>query len=150
MPLKKTIQKAQKDKREGKSVFTQAGEFVKEAIDNIRKGKHGARNTKQAIAIGLSEARSAGVEIPERGSAGKKAAKKTTSRISKKKVSAKRSKAARDRLKDEPRRTVSKKALSKQTKKVAKQRGHAALSASAKKAAKTRARNKKASSTKSA
>jgi len=64
MPLKRTIEKARKDRRQGKSPSTQAGEFVREEIDNIRRGEHGARSTKQAIAIGLSEARRAGVKLP--------------------------------------------------------------------------------------
>ena len=64
MPKKQTIRKAQADKRAGKSASTQAGEFVKEQIDEIRQGKHGARSTKQAIAIGLSQARRAGVDLP--------------------------------------------------------------------------------------
>src|SRR5689334_24588005 len=64
MPTKATIQKAREDKREGKSPSTQAGEFIHEEIDKIRRGEHGARSTKQAIAIGLSEARRAGVDLP--------------------------------------------------------------------------------------
>src|SRR5712672_4630325 len=64
MPEKKTIERARKDKREGKSPSTQAGEFVRETIEHIREGKHGARSTKQAIAIGLSQARRAGVDLP--------------------------------------------------------------------------------------
>ena len=64
MPLKRTIERARKDQREGKSPSTQAGEFVREEIDKIRRGEHGARSTKQAIAIGLSEARRAGVKLP--------------------------------------------------------------------------------------
>jgi len=64
MPDKRTIEKARRDKREGKSASTQAGEFVREEIDKIRHGKHGARSTKQAIAIGLSKARRAGVKLP--------------------------------------------------------------------------------------
>lgn len=66
MPEKRTIKKAQEAKRQGKSASTQAGAFVHEAIDHVRKGKHGARNTKQAIAIGLSEARRSGVAIPDK------------------------------------------------------------------------------------
>jgi hypothetical protein len=146
MPLKRTIEKARKDKRAGKSASTQAGEFVKEQIDKIRRGIHGARNTKQAIAIGLSEARTAGVEIPDKTPGRKKkttkAKRKASGRITKKKVSAKRSTAATQRLKKEPRSSVSKKALSTQAKKVAKSRGHASLSRSAKKAAANRRRNK--------
>ena len=64
MPEKKTIERAKKDKREGKSASTQAGEFVREEMDHIREGKHGARSSKQAIAIGLSKARRAGVDLP--------------------------------------------------------------------------------------
>ena len=64
MPEKETIERARRDKREGKAPSTQAGEFVREEIEHIREGKHGARSTKQAIAIGLSKARRAGVKLP--------------------------------------------------------------------------------------
>ena len=64
MPEKKTIERARKAKREGKAPTTQAGEFVREEMDHIREGKHGARSPEQAIAIGLSKARRAGVELP--------------------------------------------------------------------------------------
>ena len=64
MPKKQTLERARRDKREGKSASTQAGEFVREEIETIRKGEHGARSTKQAIAIGLSEARRSGVKLP--------------------------------------------------------------------------------------
>src|SRR5882672_8915242 len=64
MPEKKTIEKARQDEREGKAPSTQAGEFVHEEIEHIRQGKHGARSAKQAIAIGLSKARRAGVKLP--------------------------------------------------------------------------------------
>ncbi len=64
MPEKKTLQRARQDKREGKAPSTQAGEFVKEEMDHVREGKHGARSAKQAIAIGLSKARRAGVQLP--------------------------------------------------------------------------------------
>jgi hypothetical protein len=63
MPRKETIRKAKQDKRAGKSPSTQAGEFVREEIDKIRRGKHGARSPQQAIAIGLSEVRRAGVDL---------------------------------------------------------------------------------------
>ena len=71
MPEKKTIERARRDKREGKAPTTQAGEFVREEIEHIREGKHGARSAEQAIAIGLSKARRAGVELPppEKGEA---------------------------------------------------------------------------------
>src|SRR2546422_11737062 len=64
MPEKKTIERARKAKREGKAPSTQAGEFVRETMEHIRQGKHGARSSKQAIAIGLSKARRAGVDLP--------------------------------------------------------------------------------------
>src|SRR3954463_3587318 len=64
MPEKETIRRAKQDAREGKAPSTQAGEFVREEMDHIREGKHGARSTKQAIAIGLSKARRAGVSLP--------------------------------------------------------------------------------------
>jgi len=64
MPRKETIERARRDKNEGKSSSTQAGEFVREEIEEIREGKHGARSAKQAIAIGLSKARRAGVKLP--------------------------------------------------------------------------------------
>ena len=64
MPDKKTLERAAKDKREGKAPSTQAGEFVREEIEHIREGKHGGRSPEQAIAIGLSKARRAGVDLP--------------------------------------------------------------------------------------
>src|SRR6266404_980793 len=74
MPEKKTIERAKQDKRQGKAASTQAGEFVREEMDHIRAGKHGARSTKQAIAIGLSKARRAGVDLapPKKGQAKEK------------------------------------------------------------------------------
>ena len=63
MPEKQTIEHARQDAREGKSPSTQAGEFVREEIHHVREGKHGARSTKQAIAIGLSKARRSGVKL---------------------------------------------------------------------------------------
>ena len=69
MPEKKTLERARRDKAQGKSASTQAGEFVREEIEHVREGKHGAWSTKQAIAIGLSKARRAGVNLkaPRRG-----------------------------------------------------------------------------------
>src|ERR1019366_8697742 len=64
MPEKETMDRAKQDAREGKSPSTQAGEFVHEEIEHVKEGKHGARSTKQAIAIGLSRARRAGVKLP--------------------------------------------------------------------------------------
>jgi hypothetical protein len=148
MPLKKTIERANKDKRQGKSPSTQAGEFVKEEIENIRKGKHGARSAKQAIAIGLSEARRAGVKLkpPAKGETSEKTRKSADSAYkkgqSKTPVSRTRSRARIKALKKEPRTSVSHKALSQQAKEAAKKRTRSERSASAKKAVKTRRRHK--------
>jgi hypothetical protein len=118
MPEKKTIRKAQKAKRQGKSSSTQAGAFVEEEMEHIREGKHGAKNARQAIAIGLSKARASGVDIPDKS--GKKPA--TVHHIHKKKTSAKRSRAGEKRLKSEPRSAASHRALSRQAHAAAKKR----------------------------
>ena len=78
MPEQETLERARRDKAEGLSPSTQAGEFVREEIHHVREGKHGAKSTKQAVAIGLSKARRAGVRIPAKGKAAKK--KTTTAR----------------------------------------------------------------------
>ena len=142
MPEKETLERARKAKREGKAPSTQAGEFVREEIEHVREGKHGARSTKQAIAIGLSKARQAGVELPASESASeetKEQAKRDIRKAKKgTKKSAKRSRATREALKKEPRSTASKTALSRQARTAAKKRSKASRSRSAKKAAKTR------------
>ena len=85
MPEKKTVQRARRAKRQGKSASTQAGEFVREEFHHVRRGKHGARSSKQAIAIGLSKARKAGVKVPaKKGSRKRSTAKKATHRRSRK------------------------------------------------------------------
>src|SRR5947209_3098722 len=120
MPEKKTIRRAQKAKRQGKSASTQAGEFVHQEIKNIRKGKHGARSAKQAIAIGLSEARRAGVKLkpPKKGSVSEKTRKNAIRELEKGKkhepVSATRSRARVRALKRESTTAVSHDALSQQ------------------------------------
>ncbi len=145
MPEKETLERAHEDEREGKSPSTQAGEFVKEEMDHIREGKHGARSTKQAIAIGLSKARRAGVKLPlpKEGSTSEKtraqAKRESASAGSKKKPSAKRSRATSAALKREGHAAASKQSLSRQPKSTARKRGAAARSASARKAARTRA-----------
>ena len=145
MPKKETLKKARQDKREGKSPSTQAGEFVHEEIEHIRHGKHGARSTKQAIAIGLSKARRAGVKlpVPPKGKASASTRKQAEHDLKKAKAhekpSPKRSRAARAALKDEPRSVASSKALSRQAKSAARKRGPAARHKAAVKAAKTRA-----------
>jgi uncharacterized protein DUF6496 len=149
MPEKETLERAKQDKREGKSPSTQAGEFVREEIEHVREGKHGARSTKQAIAIGLSKARRAGVDLdaPKKGSKKVKEQAKRDLRKGKKhakKNSAKRARAARAALKREPHSAASKRALSRQARKAAKKRSAASRSRSAKKAARTRKRNERA------
>src|SRR5437764_10358337 len=118
MPEKKTIEKARKDKREGKAPSTQAGEFVREEMDHIREGKHGARSPKQAIAIGLSKARRAGVALPppKKASEGTRRNAKSAAKpgSSKAKPSAKRSAAALKALRREGHAAASKPALARQ------------------------------------
>src|SRR5215510_14778470 len=147
MPDKSTIEKAKKDKAAGKSASTQAGEFVHDEIEKVRKGKHGVRSVKQAIAIGLSEARRSGVKLPppKNGVAAlKKKAKQDEEKAkSNTPVSQNRSRARIKTLKKEPTNTVSSKALSQQAKSAAKKRSASSRSAAAKKAARTRAANKK-------
>ena len=145
MPEKETLERAEEDKREGKAPSTQAGEFVREEIEHVREGKHGARSTKQAIAIGLSKARRAGVKLkpPKKGKASKKTRKQAARDLRKgkkpgKKKSAKRSRATSSALKREGRRAASKRALSRQTRSAAKKRSDASRSRAAKKAAATR------------
>src|SRR3954447_9429486 len=103
MPEKKTIERARADARAGKAPTTQAGEFVHEEIEHIREGKHGAKNTKQAIAIGLSKARRAGVPVKAKtGSARtKKKASQDMARAGKK-PSRKRSRATEKALERQP------------------------------------------------
>src|SRR5687768_16788104 len=131
MPEKRTIERARKDKREGKSASTQAGEFVREEIHHIREGKHGARSTEQAIAIGLSKARRAGVKlpVPAKGTVSE-ATRKTAAKAAKagrrattRKPSAKRARAARKKLKRESGAAASKSALARHARSVARKRG---------------------------
>ncbi|MES0039152.1 DUF6496 domain-containing protein [Mesorhizobium sp. M0046] len=159
MPDKKTIEKARKDKREGKSPSTQAGEFVHEEIDKIRRGEHGARSTQQAIAIGLSEARRAGVDLPPP----KKGKVKESTRKSaeyayeagqgerKPKRRPRVSKAVSKVLEHEPKSTASHEALAQQAKRAASRRTAEERSAAAKKAAETKgASGRKAAAQKAA
>jgi hypothetical protein len=167
MPQKETIERARKDKRQGKSPSTQAGEFVREEIDKIREGEHGARSAKQAIAIGLSEARRAGVKLPppKRGQTTertRKSAEYAYEAGQHKRKTTRRprvSRAVTRVLKKEPRNTVSHKALSRQahtaasrrtaaqrsgaSRQAARTKGAAGRSAAAKKAARTRARRRR-------
>jgi hypothetical protein len=139
MPEKQTLKRARKDARSGKAPSTQAGEFVREEIHHVREGKHGARSTKQAIAIGLSKARRAGVKLrpPKKGTTSTKTRRSAERAYSagqsarEKKPSARRSRAVKEALKREGRSAASRRALSSQ-----------ARSAAAKKAARTRSRRR--------
>ena len=125
MPEKTTVEKARADLRAGKSPTTAAGEFVHEEIEHVREGKHGARSPEQAIAIGLSKARRAGIPLkpPKKGRA-KKSTRQSARTASRKRsiTSRTRSTASRRRLKREPKSTVSKSALSRHAKRVARRR----------------------------
>jgi hypothetical protein len=141
MPERETIERAQEDKREGKSPSTQAGEFVREEMHHVREGKHGAASAKQAVAIGLSKARRAGVKLraPKGPVALRKKAEHDTEagEHPRRKPSHKRSRAVSGALKREPKNTASHRAISRQTKKAAAKRGKRARSATMK-AARTR------------
>jgi hypothetical protein len=144
MPEQKTRERAQKAKREGKAPTTQAGEFVHEEMEHIRRGKHGARSTKQAIAIGLSKARRAGVKLPRPPASAKARTKQSAaaaSRAAKRErtpPSRTRSRAITSALKRERRSAASRKALSRQAKTAARRRSPSARSAAARRAAKTK------------
>jgi hypothetical protein len=131
MPEKQTMERARKDKREGKAASTQAGEFVREEMDHIREGKHGARSTKQAIAIGLSKARRAGVKLKasKKGTTSEKTRKSAARAYARgqraparAKSSAKRSRATMQALKREGRAAASPRALAKQAHSAARRR----------------------------
>jgi hypothetical protein len=146
MPDKGTIEKARRDRREGKAPTTQAGEFVREEIHKIRRGEHGARSPQQAIAIGLSRARRAGVDLspPKRGRSKvstRKSAECAYAAGQHKRKTPRRprvSRAVSQVLKREPRHTASRKALSRQAKRAASRRSASERSAAARKAARTK------------
>jgi hypothetical protein len=147
MPEKTTLERARKDRRSGKSAGTQAGEFVREEMHHIREGKHGARSAKQAVAIGLSKARRAGVALktPKKGKTSSKTRRNAARdaaagrRRSTRRPSAKRSRATTRALRREGRSAASHRALSRQAHGAAKRRTRADRSAAARKAARTRA-----------
>ncbi len=147
MPEKRTQRRAQRDKAEGKAPSTQAGEYVREEIDHVREGKHGARSSKQAIAIGLSKARRAGVSLPppEAGKTSESTRRKARSDSARgrqgtasRRPSARRSRAAEGALRKEGLSAASRGALSRQGKAAASRRTPAARSTSAKKAVATK------------
>jgi hypothetical protein len=147
MPEQQTLKRARRDKSQGKAPTTQAGEFVREEIHHVREGKHGARSPKQAIAIGLSKARRAGVELPppRKGTTSertRKSAERAYARghgaPAKRPPSARRSRAIEGALKREGHAAGSRGALAKQAHTAAVRRGPAARSAAAKKAVRTK------------
>jgi hypothetical protein len=141
---RETLEKAEEDLREGKAPSTAAGEFVREEIDHVREGRHGARSPQQAVAIGLSKARRAGIPLkpPSKGKAStKESAERDYERgqsHTRKKVSAKRSRATTAALKREPKSTASRDALLKQTRSAASQRSASSRRGSAAKAVRTK------------
>jgi len=146
MPEQSTLEAARRDKEEGKAPSTQAGEFVREEMRHIREGKHGARSAKQAIAIGLSKARRAGVNLPPpaKGKTSEKTRRSAASAYRKGRQrthpSKKRSQATLRALRRENTTSASHQALSRQSRNAARSRTRVSRSAAAKKAARTRAR----------
>lgn len=152
MPEKKTLSRARADKRAGKAPSTQAGEFVKEEIDHVRAGKHGVKSAKQAVAIGLSKARRAGVDLkpPKKGATSESTRKKAQNdrevgqtpaaarKSASKETTAKRSRTTTAVLKHDGKKSASRGALSAQAKSAAAKRPAASRSAAAKKAAATK------------
>src|SRR5688572_19192424 len=146
MPEKQTLENARKRKREGKSPSTQAGEFVREEMHHIREGKHGARSPEQAIAIGLSKARRAGVNLkaPKKGKASAETRHSAQSALKAgrtgRKPSAKRSRASLGALRHEGRAAASKSSLARHARAAARRRGPRDLSRTAQKAVRTKGR----------
>jgi hypothetical protein len=143
MPEKATVERARKAKRTGRAPTTQAGPFVREEVHHIREGKHGARSTKQAIAIGLSKARRAGVKLPSPPATAKPKTKRSAEYASRaagraSRPAPRRSRATTGALKREGRRAASEQALARQAKSAAKRRSAAARKAAARKAARTK------------
>ena len=159
MPDRKTMQRAEQDKSEGKSPSTQAGEFVREEIHHIREGKHGASSPQQAIAIGLSKARRAGIEVqpPARGQSSERTRKKAERDYARghgeagsRRGSARRSAATTAALKREPHAAASRRALSAQADDAAGRRTKSQRSAAAKQASRTKGRAKRSSAARKA
>lgn len=143
MPDKATVKRSRKAKRAGRAPTTQAGPFVREEMHHVREGKHGARSTKQAIAIGLSKARRAGVHLPAPPATAKprtRQSAKYASRAARRgtRPAPRRSRAISGALKRESRRAASKQALSRQAKSAARRRSASARRASARKAVRTK------------
>ncbi len=148
MPEKRTLERVRRDRRQGKAASTQAGEFVREEMHHIREGKHGARSTRQAIAIGLSKARRAGVKLrpPAKGRVSEKTRRSAMSAYRKgqrgERPSPRRSQARSKALRREGRAAASHQALSTQARSAARRRSAGSRSAAAKKAAQTRSQRR--------
>lgn len=146
MPEKKTLQRVREDAREGKAPSTQAGEFVREEMEHVRQGKHGARSPKQAIAIGLSKARRAGVKLPapRKGKTSSKMRAQAERDYRRgqerpnRKPSRKRSRATSAALRHEGHQAASRKSLSKQVRSAARSRGRGSRQSAARKAVRTK------------
>jgi hypothetical protein len=149
MPEQETLERAREDAREGKSPSTQAGEFVREEIHHVREGKHGARSPQQAIAIGLSKARRAGVKLspPRKGKASARTRKQASRDLQKgksqshRRTSKTRSRAVKGALRREGRTSASHRSLARQTRASARKRGASARSRAARKAAHTKGKS---------
>jgi hypothetical protein len=144
MPEKETVRRARRDKRAGKAASTQAGEFVREEMHHVREGKHGARSTKQAIAIGLSKARRAGVKLGRPPASAKATTKRSAASASRagkhpgKRTSSRRSRAVRKALKRESRSAASRKSLARQARSSARRRSAASRHRAAERAVRTK------------
>jgi hypothetical protein len=147
MPERETLRRARRDRRQGKAPSTQAGEFIREEMEHIREGKHGARSSRQAIAIGLSKARRAGVDLqpPESGKASPETRKKAARDYAvghgaapRRRSTARRSRATTRALRREGHSAASRTSLSLQARSAAKRRSAASRSASARRAVQTK------------
>ena len=154
MPEKETLERAREEAREGKSPSTQAGEFVREEMHHVREGKHGARSPQQAIAIGLSKARRAGVKLepPKRGRASARTRRQARRDVrrgqahGRRGTSTRRSRATRGALKREGHQAASRRALSRQAHNAARRRSSRSRSQAARQAAQTRVSNRRRTS----
>jgi Family of unknown function (DUF6496) len=150
MPEKEVTERARRDAEEGKAPSTQAGEFVREEFEHIREGKHGARSPQQAIAIGLSKARRAGVKLPppKKGRTSRKTRAQAQRDLAKGRSrqtsrSKRRSRAISRALRRESRGSASRSAISSQARRSARRRGRSARSRSARRGARTRRQHRR-------
>ncbi len=149
MPEEEEIRRARRDKAEGKSASTQAGEFVREEMRHVREGKHGARSPQQAIAIGLSKARRAGVHLPapKRGKTSARTRRQAQRELSRgrsrrgRRTSATRSRAILKALRREGHSAASRQALARHARSAARRRGKRSLHVAAEKAVHTKGRS---------